>query len=787
MANHVIAQSPTVDPTISELFLKGGRNLQLPVLVTYRSDHAASIFSNLGPVQTQVRLSYIESQGTTRLPSSGIYFWRAHSSGFASALVDQDGISYLKNDPYIETIDYDPPGQTFDNGINDITGASALHTFPTPNLKGQGKVIAIIDTGFDELHPAFASRIVKRECFVSGNNRCPNGQLRQSYEPSTPCTSNTPQNCPLLNRNEPNWNMAPTTGVNHGTAVAALAASSGGGLDPGAAPGVELILINIGAPSNSGTPQFDNDGLYQALEWLQTQDVDVVNMSIGTVSPTHTNTNSNCDQISPRNIVYDMHFEQLISRGVSLVAATGNSSQNNRIASPACNSKVVSVGASFANVQPPGPCGNMSNPNDCLDPVSSRSSVMTTVAPASPILIANATVFGSSPPSTGGSTATSWASPITAGCVATVMQAVEQASLQLEPLALKGIFSASPNHVTDQTNTRSYPRLNCLDAVQQGTSGFSLTIGNPALSGLWYEAVSSGQGFFWEMNINNISDYFFGIWYTFTGSINYTPSGQRWYSIQPAGALDRNAKEIPVTIYRPSDLTFRELGTADLLTVGSGRIYFTSCSSAVFEYTITDTLLGLPTLTGFVPLTRVTTNSSCVEGSVTPAPPPQGVPQPAQRALSGSWFKQDEVGQGFVIDVGDDLDANGNPNGLLNAGWFTFRGSSGSASPSEQRWFTLQGGSYNQMNQTWEAEIYQSVGGVFDTPGTYAATEGTVFAGSATVKFHSCTCATLSYDFVSFLNNPGIQGSSGSIILSRVGPPPQQCTSFTNSPPLGCL
>lgn len=790
LGNVVAAQSPYVDPTLGDLFGKQGPSAQIPVLVTYRSDHASPLFANIGPVQTSARLSHIEAQGTIYDAIDGFFYWRAHNNGYASAVINEAGLSTLKNDAHVERIDYDRPGEAYDNGINDLTGATALHSVPSPNLRGFGKVIAIIDTGFDETHLAFSSRIVKRECFVSGGNRCPNEARRQSYNPALPCTSQAPQNCPLLNRNEAGWSTTRTAGTSHGTAVAALAASSGltgSDLDPGAAPEAELILINIGAaPASSGIAQFDNDGLNQALEWLLTQDVDVINMSLGTNHQDHTDVNAVCDRISSRNIIYDSLFEQLVSRGVAIVAASGNSSFNNRIASPACNSKVISVGASMANVTPPGPCGNTQSPNDCMAPFSNRSTTLTMFAPSSPLRLAQATVFGTLPNFESGSPATSWASPVAAGCAATVMQGLEQASLPLDPLSLKGIFANSPSSVTDPTNGTVYPRLNCLDALQQATGSFGLEVGNPALSGVWYEPSTAGQGMFWEMNINSSNSYFFGVWYTYTGIVNnFTPSGQRWYSFQPTGALVPNATEIPLTIYRPSQLTFRQQGSSNVLTVGSGRVYFTSCSSAVFEYEITDSLLGPSTLSGAVPMVRLTPNSSCREGTVIPAPPPAGVAAAAQRALSGSWYKLSENGQGFVIEVGDEIVQG--VRGLLNAGWFTFRGVTGASFPSEQRWFTIQEGRYNSQTQLWDATIFQTVGGVFDTPSTYPVQNGTSVAGEASIKFHSCTCATLTYDFESSINNPGIQGSSGSIILGRVGPPPSQCVAFSNSPPSsGC-
>ncbi|HLJ74054.1 MAG TPA: hypothetical protein VKU62_05680, partial [Thermoanaerobaculia bacterium] len=68
-------------------------------------------------------------------------------------------------------------------------------------------------------------------------------------------------------------------------------------------------------------------------------------------------------------------------------------------------------------------------------------------------------------------------------------------------------------------------------------------------------------------------------------------------------------------------------------------------------------------------------------------------------------------------------------------------------------------------------QIYQTTGGVFDTP--TPASQQTTQVGSGTIVFRSCTSATLNYTFT----GGSASGMSGAIDLSRVGPAPAGCVN----------
>jgi Right handed beta helix region len=119
----------------------------------------------------------------------------------------------------------------------------------------------------------------------------------------------------------------------------------------------------------------------------------------------------------------------------------------------------------------------------------------------------------------------------------------------------------------------------------------SLTSARPtnpdfALSGNWYDAATSGQGF--SIEINPASAVAFVAWYTYAvaGSAA-AASGQRWYTAQ--GGFMPGARSMPLQIYETTGGIF-DTGTAPgpaTVPVGSATLTFQSCTSATFAYVFT--------------------------------------------------------------------------------------------------------------------------------------------------------------------------------------------------------
>jgi len=124
----------------------------------------------------------------------------------------------------------------------------------------------------------------------------------------------------------------------HGTKVAAVINEI--------APDAELVVAKVIGSSGIG---YESDVL-EALEWCIAQKPDVISFSIGS--------DGTCDGFCDSNFVADMS-NYAADTGIFVVAASGNDGQKS-LKSPACASKVFSVGAtddndniaSFSNVNP---------------------------------------------------------------------------------------------------------------------------------------------------------------------------------------------------------------------------------------------------------------------------------------------------------------------------------------------------------------------------------------------------------------------------------------------------
>ena len=76
---------------------------------------------------------------------------------------------------------------------------------------------------------------------------------------------------------------------------------------------------------------------------------------------------------------------------------------------------------------------------------------------------------------------------------------------------------------------------------------------------------------------------------------------------------------------------------------------------------------------------------------------------------------------------------------------------------------------FNPGTHTAPLTLYETTGGVFDTP--TPMNQATLPVGTATATFTSCNAANLVFNFTSGAN----AGHAGMIALTRVGPVPAGC------------
>jgi len=232
-----------------------------------------------------------------------------------------------------------------EDGIGDISlnestrviRARQLRT--ATGLNGAGVAVAVLDTGIRYVHRAFGEngeRVVASACFSSNNagsqvsSLCRNGRTSHiAPRAALECDGSI-------------------RGCGHGTHVAATAAGQQIGT-LGVAPGADIVAVQVFSrfdrPQDCGNnppcARYYFSDLIAGLDFVsnlsQSRTIASVNMSLGAGQFT-----SSCPTFLP---AFSAIAENLVSRRVVPIAATGNSGFNFSIGHPACEPWVVGVGA----------------------------------------------------------------------------------------------------------------------------------------------------------------------------------------------------------------------------------------------------------------------------------------------------------------------------------------------------------------------------------------------------------------------------------------------------------
>ena len=142
-----------------------------------------------------------------------------------------------------------------------------------------------------------------------------------------------------------------------------------------------------------------------------------------------------------------------------------------------------------------------------------------------------------------------------------------------------------------------------------------------ALSGNWYDPVTSGQGFVFEVN-PRVPVFFFA-WYTYApDGQSAGAAGQRWFTGQ--GSYTPGSRTMMLTLYESTGGIFDQPTPVGQSTnpVGATTVTFISCTSAQLQFNFTaGSNAGR---SGTIALSRVgPTPPGCVEpASMSTAPPP---------------------------------------------------------------------------------------------------------------------------------------------------------------------
>lgn len=274
------------------------------------------------------------------------------------------------------------------------------------NRRGAGQGIAIIDTGVDFGHAAFGA------CAAAGAT-C-KVRYAQDFTPE---------------------NDGQRDDDGHGTNVAAIAL--------GVAPAAHLVALDVFRRDTSGLWASTLDILV-AMDWIldnrATYNIEVVNLSLGGSLIYSASCGGDAT-------LYGDAVAALLSAGVSVVAASGNSARSDGLASPACVPGVASVGAVWSGEQGGWGFSNCTDNTTAADQVacfSNSASYLSLLAPGARIEAGGRTLAG-----------TSQAAPHVAGAMAVLAQAFPSETPAQRLLRLRRTGTS----IRDPRNGITVPRL----------------------------------------------------------------------------------------------------------------------------------------------------------------------------------------------------------------------------------------------------------------------------------------------------------------------------------------
>ncbi|MBE1587301.1 S8 family serine peptidase [Nonomuraea angiospora] len=271
----------------------------------------------------------------------------AQSPHFFVAEVDGPTLAKLKKDNRVQSVYKDELRMST---LDVSTAVIHSNRANQAGWTGRGTTVAVLDTGIDRDHPFFTGRIVDEACFSSSDasdgsvSLCPNNQPSQTGPGAA--DAETAQ-CVIKGANA----------CSHGTHVAGIAAGrlATGAPSNGVAPEAGILPIQvfsrvdnpmtclIGGVSAPCFLSYTSDQKL-ALEYVarvaKTHNIASVNMSLGGGGPyaQACDTEASAAAVKPE-------FDTLVGLGVAPVVAAGNNGFQNGVATPACISTAVAVGA----------------------------------------------------------------------------------------------------------------------------------------------------------------------------------------------------------------------------------------------------------------------------------------------------------------------------------------------------------------------------------------------------------------------------------------------------------
>ena len=329
-----------------------------------------------------------------------------------------------------------------------LTTSSAVVGAPAAwaaGYDGTGQTVAVLDSGVQADHLFLGGRVVDEACF-SRSLTCPNGQATQRGPGSAaPCTYDA-------------------RACGHGTHVAGIVAgqgSTGSGTGRGASISAVQVFSRLDSVAECGgqptcAVSWTSDilaGLDHVAALARTRPVAAVNLSLGGAS-----FSGACDGRQP---ALTRAIDTLLRLGVVTVAASGNDGLVEAVASPACISAALAVGATASTPT-----------SDDVTTWSNSSAMLDLLAPGFRI---RSSYPGSTEATRSG---TSMATPHVAGALAVL----RQKSPTAPPDQLVAALLSTGKSVLDARQQRTTPRVQ-IDRALLALAGAAPVVGPAPAAG----------------------------------------------------------------------------------------------------------------------------------------------------------------------------------------------------------------------------------------------------------------------------------------------------------------
>lgn len=382
-----------------------------------------------------------------------------------AAEVTEKGLSLLRQHPQTRAITYPKRMQLFLSEAVPLVGAQAPQL---ESLSGDGVTVCLIDTGVDYQHTDLGG-CIGPTCKVLGGEDF-GYECKPSGDPCVPgeidCEAG--ETCAFIEDGDPaddTFSFAP----GHGTSMAGAIASTNE-THPGVAPSANLVAVKV--TGHVGT-LIDETSVVEALQWCVAEKdnfspaIGVISMSFGTDGLILSDPAECDDENAGSAGMVGAAANQSALAGLIALGGSGNDGATSGIASPACASNVISVGASYdADISGEKQFQACTDPDELTEEdglvcLTNRADVLDLIAPGSEI---TSLLVGGGLESSPG-TGTSQATAIAAGAAALLREKFPTASVG----QIKQRLTSSNIEVQDTDPSfpsRSFPRV---DLVQAST------------------------------------------------------------------------------------------------------------------------------------------------------------------------------------------------------------------------------------------------------------------------------------------------------------------------------